>query len=53
MAKRVLISSLKDSTKIAARVELADGKQYFAKRAVILSVGSIRTPHLSPFLSKG
>jgi choline dehydrogenase-like flavoprotein len=46
MAQRILVSSLKDGTKVATGVELANGQSYSAKREVILSAGSIRTPQL-------
>jgi choline dehydrogenase-like flavoprotein len=46
MAQRILISSLKDGTKVATGVELANGQSCSAKREVILSAGSIRTPQL-------
>jgi choline dehydrogenase-like flavoprotein len=43
IARRVIISS----SKVATSVELADGRIFTAKREVILSAGSIRTPQLS------
>jgi choline dehydrogenase-like flavoprotein len=42
IARRVIISS----SKVATGVELADGRIFTAKREVILSAGSIRTPQL-------
>jgi choline dehydrogenase-like flavoprotein len=42
IARRVMISSLK----VATGVELADGRIFTARREVILSAGSIRTPQL-------
>jgi choline dehydrogenase-like flavoprotein len=46
LVKRVLVSILPDGTKVATGVELDSGKRITAKREVILSAGSIRTPQL-------
>jgi choline dehydrogenase-like flavoprotein len=46
LVKRVLVSALPDGTKVATGVELSSGEKISARREVILSAGSIRTPQL-------
>ncbi|TVY80304.1 Alcohol dehydrogenase [acceptor] [Lachnellula suecica] len=46
LVKKVLISKKEDGTKLATGVELSDGRQISAKREVVISAGSIRTPQI-------
>jgi choline dehydrogenase-like flavoprotein len=46
LVKRILISNFPDGTKVATGVELSSGQKCTARREVILSAGSIKTPQL-------